>query len=98
MFEALLQSGRILKVEQLTDLSEGYAPEKPFSLMLVPASGSDVNVGDVVTVTAKPPMNDEAAEIPVTVGEWSLVVFDNIAVDGVELDDVDCFVAPITLK
>ena len=97
MFTELLRAGRILQVSQLDDLTAAYEPDLPFSMFLVPASGSDTEVGDVVIVNAKLPYGSAAGNVPVVVGDWSPVVFESIAASGIDLTAVDAYVAPIKI-
>lgn len=101
MFTALIRAGRVLKVEQLSDLTSEYKPTSPdtcFSVFLMPASGSSVELGDVVLVNAKLPYGSAAGDVPVVVGDWSPVIFESISASGVDLTDVDVYVAPFSVN
>lgn len=97
-FNALLKAGRVLNVGKVTDLTAAYEPDAPFSMFLVPASGSLVEVGDTYIVNGLTAYGTAAGEIPVVVGDWSPVVFRGISASGIDLTEVDVYVAPIEIE
>lgn len=98
MFNALIKAGRVLNVGKITDLTAAYSPNAPFSVFLTPASGSLVEVGDNYIITGCTAYGEAEGEIPVVVGDWSPVVFRSISASGIDLTEVDCYVAPIELE
>lgn len=95
----MIRAGRVLNVEKLTDLSAGYDPQTPFNMFLVPASGSTVELGDVIVVSATLPYGgDTAGDVPVVVGDWSPVIFRTLAAGAIDLTEVDVYVAPIAIN
>ena len=101
MFTSTIRALRVLKVEKITDLSSGYKPAgdgpRPFSLFLLPKDGSTYSVGDAVEITAKLPYAASATGVPMLVGDWSPVVFEEIPVDGVDLEEFTPYAAEIKI-
>ena len=93
--EAIMSATSITDVVKPEDISEKIAlnGNKPFRLFLAPQSGSEFNVGDVVTVTGTLPQSAVSVEVPVAVGSWSPVLF--TVIDGIELAKIDAYIAPI---
>lgn len=92
----IITAGRITKVEKVTSLSAHYFPADSFSIFLVPRPTSGVELGDVKIVEAMLPRTDSAyVDVPVVVGDWSPVVFRAIKASGIDLTEVDVYVAPI---
>lgn len=92
----IIQAARVTDVQKLTSLTSDYHPDKLFSLMLVPKQNSSVDVGDVVTFNATlPHAGNLPIEVPVVVGDWSPIVFCSIEANGIDLTEVDAYVAPI---
>lgn len=91
------KAGRITKVEKVTSLSENYYPEKEiFSMFLAPKDDGVSSSGDVLIVEAMLPDSDgQYVEVPVVVGDWSPVFFRGLKAGGIDLSDVDVYVAPI---
>lgn len=91
------KAGRITNVEKVTSLSENYYPEKEiFSMFLAPKDDGVSSSGDVLIVEAMLPDSDgQYVEVPVVVGDWSPVFFRGLKAGGVDLTDVDVYVAPI---
>lgn len=101
MFTALIRAGRVLEITKLTDLTAAYEPTDPFSMFLTPTSGSTVGLGDTLLVSGTTPYDAVGAaahDLPVVVGDWSPIVFRSIAASGIDLSDVDVYVAPIKIE
>lgn len=97
MFEAILQSGRATKVEKVASLTTAYGNNKPFSIFVCPTDNSPKEAGEVLIINAKPVRNTAATDVPVTIGDWSPVVFDEIAADGINTGVYDVYVAEIEI-
>lgn len=103
----MIRAGRLTNVMPYSDF-ESWREQQDrrkkqeifFSLFIVPDAGSGIEAGDVVIAKdAKLPHN-EAAIVPLVVGDWSPVVFLDIdpsliAAGGVSLDESLLYVAPM---
>ena len=89
--DEIVKAGRVTQVDKVTDLTEGYKPGVPFSVFLNPKEGSDVELGDVVTLDAELPYSSTAVEVPVVAGDWSPVVFVGLPTGAVDLTKVDVY-------
>lgn len=95
-FESIISAMCITDVTQVEDLDVDLNFDgKPFRLFLEPISGGEVNVGDVVRVNGMLPYSIEMSKIPVAVGSWSPVLFTTIQADGINLTEVNAYVAPL---
>lgn len=102
MYTALnfTQTGRVTNVVKVTSLSENYIPDGEFfSMFLAPKDDGVSSSGDVLIVEAMLPDSDgQYVDVPVVVGDWSPVFFRALKAGGIDLSDVDVYVAPIKEK
>ena len=96
-FESIVSAMCITNVVKLDDLTEDFSLDGiPFRLFLVPKSGSDVNIGDVVAFDAMLPYSGgEFVEVPVVVGSWGATLLTGIKASEIDLTDMDAYVAPV---
>lgn len=80
-FTALLTAGRVIECEEIPSLPYSDAKGRPFSLCIIPASGSTITTGDALLAEGTLPRTTATGDFPVIVGEWSPIVFS-------QLDDV----------
>ena len=76
-YTSLIRAGRVVdcaKASSLTDLADAA----PFSIFIAPITNA-VEAGDIVELGCKLPYNDNA-KVPVVVGDWSPVIFNDISV------------------
>jgi hypothetical protein len=93
--ESIISATCITEVVQVEDLTENFSLDgKPFRLLLVPKTGSDVNIGDIMTVKGGLRYGG-GGEFPVSVGSWSPLLFQFITSAAIDLEDMDLYVAPI---
>ena len=97
MFEAFLQAARATRVTKVADLTDGYSG-KPFSIFVAPTASSPKETGEVLIISAKPVRNDDATDVPVSIGDWSPVLFDAIAADGINTSAYDVYIAEIEVS
>ena len=70
--------------------------KKIFSMFLAPKDDGVSSSGDVLIVEAMLPDSDgQYVDVPVAVGDWSPVFFRGLKAGGIDLSDVDVYVAPI---
>lgn len=94
----MFQACRVTEVVNITDLTEDYMPERPFSMYLAPVEGGTSEVGDVEIVNAILPYGaGQTTRVPVNVGDWSPVVFLALPADSIDLNKYEVFVSPIKM-
>ena len=83
------QYTRILSHGQITDLSEGYRADYPFSVYLRPKEG--VEYQDDVLVRCRCMCDKELSDLPVAVGDWTTAAIVELAPDAIPLDEYDVY-------
>ena len=83
------QYTRILSHGQITDLSEGYRADYPFSVYLRPKEG--VEYQDDVLVRCRCMCDKEMSDLPVAVGDWTTAAIVELAPDAIPLDEYDVY-------
>ena len=83
------QYTRILSHGQITDLSEGYKADYPFSVYLRPKEG--VEYQDDVLVRCRCMCDKELSDLPVAVGDWTTAAIVELAPDAIPLDEYDVY-------
>ena len=83
------QYTRILSHGQITDLSEGYRADYPFSVYLRPKEG--VEYQDDVLVKCRCMCDKELSDLPVAVGDWTTAAIVELAPDAIPLDEYDVY-------
>lgn len=83
------QYTRILSHGQITDLSEGYKADYPFSVYLRPKEG--VEYQDDVLVRCRCMCDKEMSDLPVAVGDWTTAAIVELAPDAIPLDEYDVY-------
>ena len=83
------QYTRILSHGQITDLSEGYRADYPFSIYLRPKEG--VEYQDDVLVKCRCMCDKELSDLPVAVGDWTTAAIVELAPDAIPLDEYDVY-------
>lgn len=91
------ESVKVLKVDKVTDLSTNFAPAsgKPFHIFINPKSESSYDIGDVVVITAKPAKNNTATAVPVVIGDWNPVLFENITAGAFDITTNDIYYSEV---
>lgn len=90
-----------MKVAKLDDLSSAYkdADGKSFHIYVVPGAGATLDAGETIIINAKPTRNDSSVDVPVCIGDWSPIVFEEISAStdqtDLDLDNYDVYVSPI---
>lgn len=83
------QYTRILSHGQITDLSQGYKADYPFSIYLRPKEG--VEYQDDVLVRCRCMCDKEMSDLPVAVGDWTTAAIVELAPDAIPLDEYDVY-------
>lgn len=83
------QYTRILSHGQITDLSQGYKADYPFSVYLRPKEG--VEYQDDVLVRCRCMCDKEMSDLPVAVGDWTTAAIVELAPDAIPLDEYDVY-------
>ena len=83
------QYTRILSHGQITDLSQGYKADYPFSIYLRPKEG--VEYQDDVLVRCRCMCDKEMSDLPVAVGDWTTAAIVELAPDARPLDEYDVY-------
>ena len=83
------QYTRILSHGQITDLSQGYKADYPFSVYLRPKEG--VGYQDDVLVRCRCMCDREMSDLPVAVGDWTTAAIVELAPDAIPLDEYDVY-------
>ena len=83
------QYTRILSHGQITDLSQGYKADYPFSIYLRPKEG--VEYQDDVLVRCRCMCDREMSDLPVAVGDWTTAAIVELAPDAIPLDEYDVY-------
>lgn len=83
------QYTRILSHGQITDLSQGYKADYPFSVYLRPKEG--VEYQDDVLVRCRCMCDKELSDLPVAVGDWTTAAIVELAPDAIPLDEYDVY-------
>ena len=83
------QYTRILSHGQITDLSQGYKADYPFSVYLRPKEG--VEYQDDVLVRCRCMCDREMSDLPVAVGDWTTAAIVELAPDAIPLDEYDVY-------
>ena len=83
------QYTRILSHGQITDLSQGYKADYPFSIYLRPKEG--VEYQDDVLVRCRCMCDKELSDLPVAVGDWTTAAIVELAPDAIPLDEYDVY-------
>ena len=83
------QYTRVLSHGQITDLSEGYRADYPFSIYLRPKEG--VEYTDDVLVRCRCMCDKEMSDLPVAVGDWTTAAIVELAPDAIPLDEYDVY-------
>ena len=83
------QYTRILSHGQITDLSQGYKADYPFSVYLSPKEG--VEYQDDVLVRCRCMCDKEMSDLPVAVGDWTTAAIVELAPDAIPLDEYDVY-------
>ena len=83
------QYTRILSHGQITDLSQGYKADYPFSVYLRPKEG--VEYQDDVLVRCRCMCDKEMSDLPVAAGDWTTAAIVELAPDAIPLDEYDVY-------
>ena len=83
------QYTRILSHGQITDLSQGYKADYPFSIYMRPKEG--VEYQDDVLVRCRCMCDKEMSDLPVAVGDWTTAAIVELAPDAIPLDEYDVY-------
>lgn len=83
------QYTRILSHGQITDLSEGYRADYPFSIYLRPKEG--VEYQDDILVRCRCMCDKDMSDLPVAVGDWTTAAIVELAPDAIPLDEYDVY-------
>ena len=82
------QYNRVLSHGQITDLSEGYRTNYPFSIFLRPKKEE---YPDDILVRCRCLCDRELSDLPVAVGDWTSAAMVELAPNAIPLDKYDVY-------